>query len=168
MSDPALLVTVLGLVAVAAPFGLLAVLGVASLLDRKLSEHGTAAACQFATLVGLVSSAAVFVFMLATGERRVAVDLGQWVQVTGYEFAVKLVFDRLSVPLALLSFVLVGTVGAFANRYMHRESGYNRFFVLYAFFIAGMVLTSLAGTMETLFFGWELVGLSSALLVAFF
>src|SRR5436190_411286 len=61
-----------------------------------------------------------------------------------------------------------GTVGAFANRYMHREPGYNRFFVLYAFFIAGMVLAALAGTIETLFFGWELVGLSSALLVAFF
>ena len=32
----------------------------------------------------------------------------------------------------------------------------------------GMVVTSLAGTIETLFAGWELVGLSSALLVAFF
>jgi NAD(P)H-quinone oxidoreductase subunit 5 len=31
-----------------------------------------------------------------------------------------------------------------------------------------MVLTSLAGTIETLFAGWELVGLSSALLVAYF
>ncbi len=31
-----------------------------------------------------------------------------------------------------------------------------------------MILSSLAGTIETLFLGWELVGLSSALLVAFF
>src|SRR5262245_16899746 len=31
-----------------------------------------------------------------------------------------------------------------------------------------MVVTSLAGTIETLFAGWELVGLSSALLVAYF
>ena len=31
-----------------------------------------------------------------------------------------------------------------------------------------MIVSSLAGTIETLFFGWELVGLSSALLVAFF
>ena len=30
------------------------------------------------------------------------------------------------------------------------------------------MLTSLAGTIETLFTGWELVGLSSALLVAYF
>jgi NAD(P)H-quinone oxidoreductase subunit 5 len=32
----------------------------------------------------------------------------------------------------------------------------------------GMVVSSLAGTIEVLFMGWELVGLSSALLVAFF
>ena len=51
---------------------------------------------------------------------------------------------------------------------MHRERGFNRFFVLYAIFVLGMVVTSLAGTIETLFTGWELVGLSSALLVAFF
>ena len=77
-------------------------------------------------------------------------------------------FDRLSVPFVILSFVLCGTIGAFASRYLHRERGFNRFFVLYALFVLGMVVTSLAGTIETLFAGWELVGLSSALLVAFF
>ena len=85
-----------------------------------------------------------------------------------YHFSVKFVFDRLSVPFVILSFVLCGTIGAFASRYLHREPGFNRFFVLYALFVLGMVLTSLAGTIETLFAGWELVGLSSALLVAFF
>src|SRR6185369_12711495 len=59
-------------------------------------------------------------------------------------------------------------IGGFANRYMHRERGFNRFFVFYALFLTGMVVTSLAGTIETLFAGWEMVGLSSALLVAFF
>ena len=51
---------------------------------------------------------------------------------------------------------------------MHRERGFNRFFVLYALFVLGMEITALAGTIETLFAGWEFVGLSSALLVAFF
>src|SRR4029079_10358770 len=85
-----------------------------------------------------------------------------------YHFSVKIVFDRLSVPFAILSYVLSGTIGAFATKYMHRERGFNRFFMLYALFVLGMVVTSLAGTIETLFTGWELVGLSSALLVAFF
>ena len=40
--------------------------------------------------------------------------------------------------------------------------------MLYSLFVLGMVVTALSGTIETLFAGWELVGLSSALLVAFF
>jgi NAD(P)H-quinone oxidoreductase subunit 5 len=39
---------------------------------------------------------------------------------------------------------------------------------LFAIFSLGMTVTSLAENVETLFTGWELVGLSSALLVAFF
>src|SRR5207253_1796235 len=74
----------------------------------------------------------------------------------------------LSVPFAILSYALSGTIGAFASRYLHRERGFNRFFMFYTLFLLGMVVTSLAGTIETLFAGWELVGLSSALLVAYF
>lgn len=85
-----------------------------------------------------------------------------------YHFSIKFMFDRLSVPFLILTFILCGTIGAFATRYMHRERGFNRFFFLFAMFLLGMVVTSLAGTIETLFAGWELVGLSSALLVAFF
>jgi NADH-quinone oxidoreductase subunit L len=77
-------------------------------------------------------------------------------------------FDRLSIPFAILSFVLAGTIGAFASKYMHRERGFNRFFVLYSVFVLGMEVTAPAGTIETLFVGWELVGLSPAFLVAFY
>ena len=121
------------------------------------------------TVSGLVAALAVLAAMLMLGTRHVPIELGDWVVIPGqYHFSVKFVFDRLSVPMAILSFILSGTIGAFASRYMHRDAGYNRFFVLYTLFVLGMVVTSLAGTIETLFAGWELVGLSSALLVAFF
>jgi NAD(P)H-quinone oxidoreductase subunit 5 len=162
------LITLLGLFAVAAPAALVAVLGVPSLLGRPLGERAIATACQTATVAGLLAAAIVLAVMLATGARHEAIELGEWVAIPGYHFSVRLVFDRLSVPFVLLTFLLCGAVGAFATRYMHREPGYNRFFVLYAVFVLGMFLTGLAGTIETLFAGWELVGLSSALLVAFF
>jgi NADH-quinone oxidoreductase subunit L len=175
MFDHATLILVLGLVALAAPVVLMCVLAISSLLDRRLSEPATGRACQVAILTGLVASVAVLVLMLIHGTRHEPVELGEWVvlratseNTPAYHFSVKLVFDRLSVPFAILSFVLCGTVAAFATRYMHKERGYNRFFVLYALFVVGMVLTALAGTIETLFAGWELVGLSSALLVAYF
>ncbi|MFM7151760.1 MAG: proton-conducting transporter membrane subunit [Gemmataceae bacterium] len=164
----------LGSMVVLAPTLLVALLGLSSLLDRNLSERATAWAVYIATTTALFATAGIFVLMLAWDTRHVVVELGQWVHIghgspdPHYHFAIKFIFDRLSVPFVALSIVLCGTIGAFANRYMHREPGYNRFFVLYAVFLAGMVVASLAGTIETLFAGWELVGLSSALLVAFF
>jgi NAD(P)H-quinone oxidoreductase subunit 5 len=168
MFDHAWLITLMGLLALAAPVLLLCVLGVSSLLGRRLSEPATGKACQVAIVTGLAAAVAVLALMLVHGTRHESIELGEWVVIPRYHFAVKLIFDRLSVPFAILSFVLCGTIAAFATRYMHREHGYNRFFVLYALFVVGMVLTALAGTIETLFAGWELVGLSSALLVAYF
>ncbi len=158
----------LGLIVVAVPVLMLGVLGATSLLGRGLPEEEINRWVQATMVAGLLASGAVLVLMLAGGARHVAIEAGDWVVVPHYHFSVKFVFDRLSVPFVILSFVVCGTVGAFASRYMHRDPGFTRFFVLYALFVVGMVLTSLAGTIETLFTGWELVGLSSALLVAFF
>lgn len=169
MTDYEPLLRFLGLVVVASPFLLTILLGVTSLFDRKLEEDTTTRLVYAATAIGLLAAVAVLAGMLILGSRHVTVGPWSWVVIPDlYHFSVKFVFDRLSVPFAILSFVLSGTIGAFASKYMHREPGFNRFFVLYAIFVLGMVVTSLAGTIETLFAGWELVGLSSALLVAFF
>jgi NADH-quinone oxidoreductase subunit L len=168
MLDHATLITLLGLLALATPVLLLCALGVSSLLGRPLGEEAIGKACQLAIITGLLAAVTVLVLMLLHGTRHESIEVGDWVVIPHYHFSVKLIFDRLSVPFAILSFALCGTIAAFATRYLHREPGYNRFFLLYALFVVGMVLTSLAGTIETLFAGWELVGLSSALLVAFF
>jgi NAD(P)H-quinone oxidoreductase subunit 5 len=163
------ILSLLGMLVVVCPLVMTAALGGLSLLDRPLAERTTTRFVYLCTVAGLVAAVIVLVTMLVTGTRNVAIHVGDWVVIPGhYHFSVKLVFDRLSVPLVILSFVLSGTIGAFASRYMHREPGFNRFFVLYAIFVLGMIVTSSAGTIETLFTGWELVGLSSALLVAFF
>jgi NAD(P)H-quinone oxidoreductase subunit 5 len=168
MFDHASLIVGLGLVAIAAPVLLLCVLGVPSLVGRRFDEDAIARASRWAIVSGLLATLAVLALMLIHATRHESIELGNWVVIPNYQFSVKLIFDRLSVPFAILSFLLCGTVAVFATRYMHRERGYNRFFVLYAVFVVGMVLAALAGTIETLFAGWELVGLSSALLVAFF
>ncbi len=157
-----------GLIVLLAPVSLLLVLGTSTLLERPLSEHATNRLVRLTMATGLLAAIGVLAMMLHEGTRHVTVLSVEWIGVRDYHFLVKFVFDRLSVPLVILTFLLCGTIGSFATRYMHRERGYNRFFTLLAVFILGMVLTCLAGTVETLFLGWELVGLSSALLVAFF
>jgi NAD(P)H-quinone oxidoreductase subunit 5 len=162
------LVTILGLIVPIAPLALLCVLGCATLLGIRLGERVTVALSQVVTLVGLTVAVGMLAFMLISGTRHLSIPLGQWVVVPHYHFSIKFVFDRLSVPFVILSYMLCGTIGGFASRYLHREPGFNRFFFLYALFLLGMVITSLADTIETLFSGWELVGLSSALLVGYF
>src|SRR3982751_841935 len=136
-------VELLGYAVVAAPAVLVAVLGVSSLLDRKLSERATNRVVLSCLAAGLVAAVAVLALMLARDTQYVTVTLGDWVALHDadrpadrpvWHYSVKFVFDRLSVPLAILSFVLCGTIGAFAHKYMHREPGYNRFFALFAVF----------------------------------
>ncbi len=159
---------VCGMLVIGAPALLMCLLGLTSLVDRRLSERATILCVQAAISIGLVACVAILAMMLLHGTRHVAVELGNWVEIPNYHFSLKIVFDRLSVPFVILTFALCGTIAAFAKNYMHREPGFNRFFVLYSLFLLGMVAASLAGTIETLFAGWELVGLSSALLVAYF
>jgi NAD(P)H-quinone oxidoreductase subunit 5 len=175
MSEPIdmnadLIFFILGLTVVTSPAALVLVVGLPPLARRPLSEQTLNRYTYASTVIGLLAAVGILAMMLATGSRDVPIELGNWVVLPEqhFHFHLKFVFDRLSVPFVILSFLLCGTVGAFTSRYLHREPGYNRFFVCYSFFALGMVVTSVAGTIEVLFLGWELVGLSSALLVAFF
>lgn len=158
----------LGVVTVAAPATVTLALAVVLLVARP-PEGFTHRLLQCGNVLGLLAVVGVFVLMLATDERDVRVSLGTWVHVPpDYHFRLEFLFDRLSVPFAALSLLLCGVIGAFAARYMHREPGYHRFFLLFALFATGMTAAGVAGSVETLFAGWELVGLSSVLLIGFF
>jgi NAD(P)H-quinone oxidoreductase subunit 5 len=152
----------------AAPAILLAALGLSSLVNRPLHEKTISRLVGYTTFIDLTACLLLCAVQAVRGETHMTLSLGQWIVVPDYHFSIKFLFDRLSLPFIVLVYVLCGTVGAFTMRYLHREPGFNRFFVLYALFVLGMTMTTLAGTIETLFAGWELVGLSSALLVAFF
>jgi len=95
-------------------------------------------------------------------------SFGAWSSKHEGGIPIEFLVDRRSLAFAVLSTAIAGVVSAFSNRYLHREPGYNRYFILLAMFVTGMLLIALAGNVAVLFVGWELVGLSSALLVAFF
>lgn len=153
-----------------APFLLLVFTSFASLWQTKHREREITAATFGAIVVGLLACIGLVVMMLSHQRETLVLDLGDWIELGehSFHFHVAFIFDRLSVPFLVLTYVLCGTVGAFTSRYLHREPGFQRFFILYSMFTFGMVVSVTAGTIEVLFFGWELVGLSSALLVGFF
>ncbi len=159
----------LGMAIVCMPILMVGALGFAALVERVLSEHTIHWLIQIAMLTGLVASLSMLSLMLIWKDRYVPVVVFPWIEIESeYHFTVEFSFDRLSVPFVILTFLLCGTIGAFANKYLHREKGFNRFFTLYSIFVLGMIIATLAGSIETLFIGWEMVGLSSALLVAYF
>jgi NADH-quinone oxidoreductase subunit L len=89
-------------------------------------------------------------------------------RVGDHAFALELVADRLSVPLVVLGAVLVALVSAFSARYLHREPGFFRFYLLLHVFAAGATTLFLAGSLDVVLIGWELMGITSAWLIAFF
>ncbi len=108
------------------------------------------------------------IWLLAHGRFSYEVSLGNFFVAEHYAFEWKLVVDGLSVVFVTLTSLLIGLIGVFSRRYLHRETGYLRFFFLLCLFGAGTTLVALAGSLDLIFFGWEIVGFTSTLLIAFF
>jgi NADH:ubiquinone oxidoreductase subunit 5 (subunit L)/multisubunit Na+/H+ antiporter MnhA subunit len=85
-----------------------------------------------------------------------------------FEFLVDFFFDRVGAVYVVIGAMLTFLITFYSRYYLHRESGYKRFFNTVLFFYLGFNITVLAGNFETLFIGWEILGLSSFLLVAFY
>lgn len=78
-----------------------------------------------------------------------------------------LYLDKLALVFGtLVSFLLLLTM-RFSVNYLHREAGFQRFFMVLSLFACGMLLIVLSGNAVVAFVGWEFAGISSFLLIAF-
>ncbi len=153
------------LAGVAAPLVLVLALGAAALVNRRLPELIVGRI----TMLSMIASTGFFIAALPTllAESRVVVSSGRWF---GMEqaFQIDLLVDPMSLIFSILTTAVSGVVAAFSHTYLHREPGYHRYFILITTLVTGMLLIVLAGTVEVLFVGWELLGISSSLLIGFF
>jgi len=128
------------------------------------------------TFSACVLGLAVLVWKLAfgggkpasTGATAIVVTFGNWFAVHDYRFPLVLMVDRLSMPFLALTVLLSGLIGQFSATYLHRERGFFRFFLLLHLFAFGSLLAFAAGSFDLLAGGWELVGITSVLLIGFF
>lgn len=77
-------------------------------------------------------------------------------------------FDTITLFYLLVGGFITFMITIYSRYYMHREKGYKRFFNTIMFFFLGYNITIMSGNIETLFLGWEILGLSSFLLIAFY
>lgn len=85
-----------------------------------------------------------------------------------YKFIIDFYFDKVAATYLLVGGILSFMVVIYSRYYLHRERDYKRFFNTIIFFYLGYNLVVLAGNFETLFIGWEVLGISSFLLIAFY
>src|SRR5262249_52080245 len=132
---PDLSLTLLVLMGVGSPAVLLAVLGCASLLNRPLPERWTGWIAPAAMMTASASLVIALVVYGVSGTGARLVSYGAWSTSHEGGIAIEFLVDRFSLAFAALSAGIAGIVSAFSNRYLHRESGYNRYFVLLAMFV---------------------------------
>lgn len=89
-------------------------------------------------------------------------------QVDDYDFFIDLYFDHVSAVFLILGAFLTFLITYYSRFYMHREHGFKRFFNTILLFYLGYNIIILSGNFETLFIGWEFLGISSFLLIAFY
>lgn len=163
-----LLASLLATSVVAAPLAAFALLGLVRLVGRSTMERWSSRLVAAGFGLGVVGTVATALLLYVDGRDALVVHLGTWFSAGDYAFRVTLLLDRLSLPFMFLATVLCGTIAAFSARYLHREAGHRRFMTLLCLFGAGVLLVTSAGSFDVAYAGWELVGLTSALLVAFF
>jgi len=162
------LIAALVVTQLAAPAATVAVIGVPALLGRPLPERFTSLVVGVGVAASFLAAAATLGILAGRGFRPEVVHVATWFNVGHHDHTIHLVADALSIPYVCFSSGLCWLVNAFAGKYLHREPGFARFFVLLALFGTGMNLMVLADSIDVLFAGWEFLGISSALLIGFF
>ena len=156
----------LGLLALLAPAAAALVLGVVPWLRRS---GGAAAVVAIAgSTVALVAAVAVLAQRAGGGPD--VLWTVSWLEAGGRGLArVGVRLDGVSVPmLAVVTFVALA-VQVYSVAYMHAETArsYGRYFAYHALFLFSMNLLVLAPNLLQAFAGWELVGVTSYLLIGF-
>jgi formate hydrogenlyase subunit 3/multisubunit Na+/H+ antiporter MnhD subunit len=145
-----------------APAAALAAIGLPALVGRPLGERPTTRIVAAAFFSRFVAALVVLAVLVRSGFDARVVHLGRLFEVGHHTASIDLVADGLSVPYVCFSTGLCSLVNAFAGKYLHREPGFVRFFILLALFGTGMNLMVLAGSIDALFAGWEFLGISGA------
>ncbi|MBO9611320.1 MAG: hypothetical protein J7619_01425 [Dyadobacter sp.] len=79
-----------------------------------------------------------------------------------------LIFDKITAVYLLTGALLTILIVKYSRYYLHREPGYKRFFRTVLLFFLGYNIIIFSGNYEVLFIGWEVLGISSFLLIAFY
>ncbi|HVE62523.1 MAG TPA: proton-conducting transporter membrane subunit, partial [Mycobacteriales bacterium] len=144
--------------------------GAAALLlgGRRTDPWGHLLATGIAAATFALSVASFLRLTTLPGEERAVLrELYSYVPVAGFTVDVDLLLDPLSAVFLLLITGVGTLVHVYSIGYLAHDENRRRFFAYLNLFLASMMLLVLASGFLLLYVGWELVGLSSYLLISF-
>lgn len=138
------------------------------LLGKKIGGYYTALAVCFSTFFSVLLSVDAFVFMLYSSFNLVYdVRLAPIFEFSSICASWHFYFDYLTLSIFCLISIVSFFIQIFSISYMGEDASHTRFISYLCFFIVAILLLVGAPNFVQLFFGWELVGLASFLLINF-
>lgn len=129
-------------------------------------------------VVGTIVRIAKVFYMLATvlfaicwgvnDFKPISYKLATLYQSDHFVFAINFYYDEITAVFSIVGSLIFFLVATFSKYYMHRDEGYKRFFSIILLFSVGYNFIIFSGNFETMFIGWEIKGLCSFLLIAFY
>jgi len=140
----------------------------ASLVWQNKSERPIGYIVRVTKIFYIVVSISFFIWWMLSGHEPVNYKLATLYQTEDFVFAIQLYYDEITAVFSVVGALLFFLVATFSKYYMHRDQGYKRFFNTILLFATAYNFIILSGNFETLFIGWEIKGICSFLLIAFY
>lgn len=140
----------------------------ATLLWQNKSEKAIGKIVRFAKVSNILIALSFFVWWVINGLEPISHKVATLYETEHFVFAVQLYYDEVTAVFSIIGAFLFFLVATFSKYYMHRDEGYKRFFNTILLFATAYNFIILAGNFETLFIGWEIKGICSFILIAFY
>ncbi len=132
---------------------------------KRIGEPGAGYVASATVGISFVLALIAGFDFLQGGEHGRTVELFAWIPSLGLNAT--FLWDPLSAMMTLVVTGVGALIHIYSIGYMHGDPGFGRFFTYMNLFITSMLLLVLGANFGILFVGWELVGLSSYLLISF-
>ncbi len=139
-----------------------------SLFWQNKSEKAIGYIVRFTKVLYILVSVFFAVWWVLNGLQPIHYHVATLYQTDHFVFALELFYDEVTAVFSIIGAFLFFLVATFSKYYMHRDEGYKRFFNTILLFATGYNFIILSGNFETLFIGWEIKGVCSFLLIAFY
>lgn len=118
--------------------------------------------------LGVITWFAMVIYWLSSSHSYIESHDFYLFQSSNYDYVITFIFDRISAIYIGITTILSFLITKYSRYYLHKDSGYKRFFTTISLFQLSIYIITLAGNFETLFLGWEILGVSSFLLIAYY